>query len=105
MLPWVISDCSRHCASKFPAQELINSQNRLCRQIPGFQYYLGYVGGAYRTSTVEEENAADKLLVDYASHFAWFPHTYNHTKTHLLNTTQLLMAMRQSKAFAKVWAC
>lgn len=86
----------------FYVQELVRSQTRLCSLIPGFRYNLGYVGAAFKSSPIQEENAADQLLAEHAYIFDWFPHTFNHTKPHLQNISALVSAMRRNKEFAKV---
>eukprot|EP00117_Sycon_ciliatum_P016688 scpid24542/ scgid2276/ Bifunctional heparan sulfate N-deacetylase/N-sulfotransferase; Glucosaminyl N-deacetylase/N-sulfotransferase; Sulfateless; Heparan sulfate N-deacetylase; Heparan sulfate N-sulfotransferase len=82
-------------------KELLRSQERLQCLVPGFKYYLGYVGGAFQSSPIESENAGDRFVLDNAERFAWFPHTYNHTKAHLMTYDKLKSSLLRNKDFAK----
>ena len=81
---------------------LIKSQERLREIVPGFTYNLGFSGGYFHHSTIQEELAGDDALLMNKDKFWWFPHMWKHLQAHKTdNASELVNKMQLNKKFAQ----
>jgi len=86
---------------KSDVEALIQSQNDLSKQIPGFHYNLGFSGKYYLNGN-DDEDAADRFLVAKKDEFWWFPHMWKHIQPHRFNNvSDLAYRMTLNKQFAE----
>ncbi|KAB7498341.1 Bifunctional heparan sulfate N-deacetylase/N-sulfotransferase [Armadillidium nasatum] len=81
-------------------QAMLDSQERLKKSVPGFQFNLGFSGKFFQKGS-SLENEGDRLLLKYVDKFWWFGHMWGHTQPHKVETVdQLMMLMEKNKEFA-----
>lgn len=80
---------------------LVDTQRKFASRIEGgFKFNLGYSGKYFKHGN-EVENLGDARLVERASEFTWFCHTWAHTKAHLFNDSESIATeLRKNLAFA-----
>ncbi|XP_002739829.1 bifunctional heparan sulfate N-deacetylase/N-sulfotransferase-like [Saccoglossus kowalevskii] len=82
-------------------EALIQHQDEMQAQIPGFHFNLGFSGKFLHSGSDQEDDGDDALLVN-AHRFWWFPHMWNHMQPHLYsNETALRTEMVRNRQFAK----
>ena len=81
---------------------MIIAQRTLQKLVPGFQFNLGFSGKYFQRGN-EEENKGDKELIENASAFRWFDHTWAHKQPHQVdNLDDMKQQMILNMEFAKV---
>lgn len=79
---------------------MLKGQEVIQHNVKNFKFMLGFSGN-YFMKGLSTENQGDKALISNASNFWWFCHMWKHTKPHLFQTTESLIAdMKRSQAFA-----
>ncbi|RDD38773.1 Bifunctional heparan sulfate N-deacetylase/N-sulfotransferase [Trichoplax sp. H2] len=79
---------------------MLKGQEMIRKNVDNFKFMLGF-SGHYFMKGLPTENRGDIALISNASKFWWFCHMWKHTKPHLFQTTELLIAdMERSRNFA-----
>ncbi|CAL1533532.1 unnamed protein product, partial [Lymnaea stagnalis] len=81
-------------------EALVAAQDRLQKEIDGFQFNLGFSGGFFLFGT-EEEDDGDRKLIEYRHRFRWFSHMFRHEQPHKFPKDYVEKAMRLNKQFAE----
>ncbi|XP_050538993.1 bifunctional heparan sulfate N-deacetylase/N-sulfotransferase isoform X2 [Daktulosphaira vitifoliae] len=86
---------------KEDVHDLIQTQERISKLVPGFKFNLGFSGKYFHKGTWEE-NEGDDTILEHVDKFNWFCHMWNHMQPHLYNNeTQLEYEMTLNKLFAE----
>ncbi|KAH9489549.1 hypothetical protein Btru_038391, partial [Bulinus truncatus] len=80
-------------------EALVASQDRLQKEIDGFQFNLGFSGGFFLFGT-DEEDDGDRKLIEYRHKFRWFCHMFRHEQPHKFPKDYIEKAMKLNKQFA-----
>ncbi|KAI8794060.1 bifunctional heparan sulfate N-deacetylase/N-sulfotransferase 3 [Biomphalaria glabrata] len=81
-------------------EALVAAQERLEKEIDGFQFNLGYSGGFFLFGT-DEEDDGDRKLIEYRHKFRWFSHMFRHEQPHKFPKEYIESAMKLNKQFAE----
>jgi heparan sulfate N-deacetylase/N-sulfotransferase NDST2 len=86
---------------------MIITQHTLQKLVPGFQLNLGFSGKYFEHGSADE-NEGDRELVENASEFRWFDHTWAHKQPHLVDNLeamkqQMMLNMEFAKVYAGTW--
>ncbi|VDM30800.1 unnamed protein product [Hydatigera taeniaeformis] len=81
-------------------ENLIETQNRWRRFMPGFTFHMGF-SGMYFLHGNPKEQLGDEALIRHRHQFKWFCHTYSHLQPHLLSESELLRQLKMNKKFAE----
>ncbi|KAK3711017.1 hypothetical protein RRG08_009606 [Elysia crispata] len=81
-------------------EALVATQDRLQKDVDGFQFNLGYSGGFYLSGN-DDEDEGDKKLLEHRNKFRWFSHMWKHEQPHKFPDDYVENSMRLNKDFAK----
>ncbi|KAM7542990.1 hypothetical protein Aperf_G00000006570 [Anoplocephala perfoliata] len=79
---------------------LVATQNRWRKLMPGFTFYLGFAGMTFLHGGPQEQ-LGDMALIKNRHHFRWFCHTFSHAQPHTLSEAEMMQQLELNKAFAK----
>lgn len=81
---------------------MIVTQRALQKLVPGFRFNLGFSGNYFEHGSADE-NEGDRELLENASEFRWFDHTWAHKQPHQLDSLEYMkQQIMLNMEFAKV---
>ncbi|KAF8375929.1 hst-1 [Pristionchus pacificus] len=82
-------------------EALIQSQDKLRNRISNFSYLLGY-SGAFFLHGDDLEDEGDRMIIEKAANFMWFPHMWKHNHPQDHNESFLESTMIMNKQFGEM---